>query len=222
MRRPSESRSWATAAEQGLSSSASSLDFFFDPACPWTWMTSRWVVDVTTTRNVPVRWRTYSLAIKNADVDVPEPYRTFAATSQAALRVVEAVRADHGDEPIGRLYTEIGKRFHLQQDISPRAVSTAIQAAGLDPSYAAAAADEKWDAEIHGSMAEAIGLVGTEVGVPILVFRNDAASAAISGPVVSPAPTGKDALALWNHVVGLAWSSSFYELKRTRTGQPQL
>ena len=199
-----------------------SVDFFFDPACPWTWMTSRWVVDVTSTRKVPVRWRAYSLAIKNADVDVPEPYRTYAATSQGALRVVEAVRTDHGDEPIGRLYTEIGKRFHLQQDVSPGAVSTAIGAAGLDPSYAAAAGDEKWDAEIEGSMAEAIGFVGTEVGVPILVFRDGAASAAMSGPVVSPAPTGEDAFALWDHVVALAWSSSFYELKRTCTGPPQL
>ena len=207
-------------SESGVS--LRSVDFFFDPACPWTWMTSRWVVDVTPTRHVPVRWRAYSLAIKNADVDVPEPYRTFAATSQGALRVVEAVRTDHGDEPIGRLYTEIGKRFHLQQDVSPGAVATAIEAAGLDPSYAAAAADEKWDAEIEGSMAEAIGFVGTEVGVPILVFRDDAASAAISGPVVSPPPTGEDGLALWDHVVGLAWSSSFYELKRTRTGPPQL
>ena len=173
-------------------------------------------------RNVPVRWRAYSLTIKNADVDIPEPYRTFGATSQGALRVVEAVWADHGDEPISRLYTEIGNRFHLRQDISPGALSSAIAAAGLDPWYEAAAADERWDAEIRGSMAEAIDLVGTDVGVPILVFREDGAAAGVSGPMVSPAPTGAEALALWDHVVALAWSPGFYELKRTRTEPPQL
>ncbi|MGI8807405.1 MAG: disulfide bond formation protein DsbA [Acidimicrobiales bacterium] len=185
-------------------------------------MTSRWVVEVTPLRNVPVRWRAYSLAVKNADVDVPEPYRTFAATSQGALRVVEAVWADHGDEPIGRLYTEIGIRFHLQSDISPGAVTDALAAAGLDRSYAAAAADERWDAEIQGSMAEAIDHVGGEVGVPILVFRDGDATAAIFGPVVSPTPRGDEALALWDQVVTLAWSPSFYELKRSRTGPPEL
>ncbi len=185
-------------------------------------MTSRWVVEVAPLKNVPVRWRAYSLAIKNADVDIPEPYRTFGAISQGALRVAEAVWADHGDEPISRLYTEIGNRFHRQQDISAGALSSAIEAAGLDPSYAAAAADQRWDAEIRGSMAEAIDLVGTDVGVPILVFREDGATAAISGPLVSPAPTGVEALALWDQVAALAWSPGFYELKRSRTGPPQL
>ena len=185
-------------------------------------MTSRWVVEVTPLRNVPVRWRAYSLAIKNADEDIPEPYRTYAATAQGALRVVEAVWADHGDEPIGRLYTEIGNRFTLGDDISPGAVSEALAAAGLDLSYAAAAADERWDEEIRGSMAEAIDLVGTEVGVPILVFRDDDATAAIFGPVVSPTPRGEEALALWDHVVTLARSPSFFELKRSRTGPPEL
>ena len=169
---------------------------------------------MTPIKNVPVRWRAYSLAIKNADVTL--------GTSQGALRVVEAVWADHGDEPIGRLYTEIGSRFILQGDISPGAVSDALAAAGLDPSYAAAAADERWDEEIRGSMAEAIDLVGTEVGVPILVFRDDDATAAIFGPVVSPTPRGEEALALWDNVVTLAWSPSFFELKRSRTGHPAL
>ena len=169
---------------------------------------------MTPLRNVPVRWRAYSLAMKNADGE--------ANTAQGALRVVEAVWADHGDEPIGRLYTEMGTRFIVRRDVSPGAVPDALTAAGLDPSYAAAGADERWDDEIRGSMAEAIDLVGPEVGVPILVFRDGDATAAIFGPVVSPTPRGEEALALWDHVVGLAWSPGFYELKRSRTGPPEL
>ena len=180
------------------------------------------MVEVAPRKDVPVRWRAYSLTFKNAGVDVPEPYRTYAATSHQALRVVEAVWADHGDEPVGRLYTEIGTRFHLQDDNSLDAVAAALRASGLDAGYIDAAADERWDAEIRGSMDEAIERVGTDVGVPILVFRDGDAEASIFGPVVSPAPTGDEASALWDAVTAMAWSPSFFELKRTRTGPPQL
>ena len=173
-------------------------------------------------KDVRVRWRAYSLTIKNADVDVPEPYRTYAATSHKALRVVEAVWADHGDGPIGGLYTEIGSRFNVQQDISLDAVAAALRASGLDAGYLGAADEERWDAEIRGSMDEAIERVGTDVGVPILVFRDGDAEASIFGPVVSPAPTGDEASALWDAVTAMAWSPSFFELKRTRSGPPQL
>jgi hypothetical protein len=183
-------------------------------------MTSRWVVEVASERDVQVRWRAYSLAIKNADVDVPEPYRSWAATAQQALRVVEAVRVDHGDAAIGPLYTEIGTRFHLDEDRSLAAVARALEAVGLDTSYMWASLNEQWDAEIRGSMAEAIDLVGNDVGVPILVFRDGDRTAALFGPVVSPMPVGQEALDLWDHVVALAWSSSFFELKRSRTGPP--
>lgn len=185
-------------------------------------MTSRWAVEVAPRRSVALRWRAYSLAFKNAGVDVPEPYRTYVTTSHQALRVIEAVWADHGDEPIGALYTEIGTRFHLQDDRSLAAVSAALDACGLGAGYVDAAGDERWDAEIRESMAEAIDLVGTDVGVPILVFHEGDEVAAIFGPVVSPAPKGDEAAALWDCVLAMAWSPSFYELKRTRTTGPQL
>ena len=180
------------------------------------------MVEVAPRKDVPVRWRAYSLAFKNADGDVPEPYRTHAATSHQALRVIEAVWADHGDEPIGRLYTEIGTRFHTQDLKSLDAVAAALEATGLDAAYLDSADDERWDTEIRGSMDEAIERVGTDVGVPILVFRDGDAEAAIFGPVVSPAPTGDEASALWDGVMTMAWSPSFFELKRTRTGPPIL
>ncbi len=185
-------------------------------------MTSRWVVEVTPLRNVPVRWRAFSLAIKNKDADVPEQFRPLMAVALGALRVVEAVWAEQGDEPIGRLYTELGRRFHLQDDISLTAVEAALAASGLHPATIAAADDERWDREIEGSMAEATELVGTDVGVPVMAFHEGQDVFAISGPVMSPSVTGDEALELWDHVIGLARCRSFFELKRSRTAPPQL
>lgn len=185
-------------------------------------MTSRWAVDVAPRKGVPIRWRTYSLSVKNAGNAVPEPYRTYSAVSHQAMRVIEAVRADAGDEPIGRLYTEIGTRFHLEDDKSLHAVALALKACELDERYLEAADDERWDAEIEASMEEATDLVGNDVGVPILVFHQGDEQAAIFGPVVSPAPTGADGDALWDVVVAGVWSPGFYELKRSRTGPPAL
>ncbi len=185
-------------------------------------MTSRWVVDVAPRKNVPVRWRAYSLDIKNEGVEIPEQYRELSATSRGALRVVEAVWDEYGDEPIGRLYTEMGKRFHVRKDVSRVAVAQALLASGLPRYFVEAADDKRWDKAIRYSMDEAIDLVGDDVGVPILMFSEGDDVAAISGPVVSPVPTGDDAVALWDHVVALAWTPGFFELKRTRTSPPQL
>jgi len=184
-------------------------------------MTSRWAVEAATERDVPIRWRAYSLAVKNEDVEVPEQHRPMMRITRGALRVVEAVWAEHGDEPIGRLYTEMGNRFHLRSDVSQEAVAAAVEAAGLDPALASAADEERWDAEIRASMADATTHVGEEVGVPILVFRDGDRVAGISGPVMSPAPTGADALTVWDSVVALVHVAGFFEVKRSRTASPQ-
>jgi predicted DsbA family dithiol-disulfide isomerase len=180
------------------------LDFFFDPGCPWTWRTSRWVTEVAPHREVAVRWRAYSLDMKN---------EKSPTTAQGALRIVEAVWVDHGDEPIGRLYTEVGTRFHLQQDTTLDALAGALEAAGLDADYLTAAHDKRWDGEIRWSMDEAIRVVGDDVGVPILVFDGELG---LCGPVMEPVPSGEEALALWDNVVALAGTAGFYELKRSR------
>lgn len=186
-------------------------------------MTSRWAVEVTGKRGVPVRWRAYSLAIKNEGVEIPERYRAFQETTHAALRVVEAVWAEHGDEPIGRLYTEIGTRFHLQGDKSLEAVAAALEAAGLDRGLVSAADDAAWDAEIRGSMADATTYVGEDVGVPIMVLTDDGGrTAGTSGPIMSPSATGEEALAMWDAVNALVFAPCFFELKRSRTTGPQL
>lgn len=183
------------------------------------------MVEATEGREVPVRWRTFSLAIKNEDAEVPEPYRSLGLVALGALRVVEAVWAQNGDEAVGPLYTEIGRRFHLEGDRSRAAVTRALEACGLDPGLAGAADDETFDEEIRASMADAMAMVGTEVGVPILAFHEvvdgHEASYAISGPVMSPAATGEDALDLWDHVVGVARHRNVFEMKRARTAGPQ-
>jgi len=184
-------------------------------------MTSRWVAEVAPRKNVPVRWRAFSLAIKNRGVEIPEQYRALMGMTLGAMRVVEAVWAKEGDEPIGRLYTELGQRFHLQDDKSTAAVEAALAACGLDPTLIDAAGDERWDRELKASMAEATNLVGTDVGVPILAFHEGDEVHAISGPVVSPTTTGDEALELWDHVIGLSRCRSFFELKRARTTPPQ-
>jgi hypothetical protein len=186
-------------------------------------MTSRWVVEVTAKREVPVRWRAYSLAIKNENVDIPEQYRPLLQTTLGTLRVVEAVWAQYGDEPIGRLYTEIGTRFHLQDDKTLDAVADALEAAGLDRDLVRAADDEKWDDEIRGSMADATKHVGDDVGVPILVLTDDdGRTAGTSGPIMSPSATGAEGLAMWDAVTALIFAPCFFELKRTRNVGPQL
>jgi predicted DsbA family dithiol-disulfide isomerase len=182
-----------------------SLDFFFDPGCPWTWRTSRWILEVTPQRGVAVRWRAFSLDLKNA---------ARPSTAQGALRIVEAVWADHGDEPIGRLYTEVGMRFHEQGDTSLDALAGALEAAGLGAHYLHSAHDDRWDHEIRWSMNEAIRVVGDDVGVPILVFDGEVG---LCGPVMEPAPTGDAALLLWDHIAGLARTPGFYEVERSRT-----
>jgi hypothetical protein len=184
------------------------LDFFFDPGCPWTWRASRWVTEVAPQRDVQVRWRAYSLDMKNEKPPT---------TAQGALRIVEAVWADHGDGPIARLYTEVGTRFHLQEDTTLDAIAGALEAASLDAGYLAAAHDVRWDGEIRWSMDEAIRAVGDDVGVPILVFDGVGdGTVGLGGPVMEPVPTGEAALELWDHVVALARTPGFYELKRSR------
>ncbi len=149
---------------------------------------------------------------------MPERLEAPAMASLGALRVVEAVWARHGDGPIGGLYTELGQRFHGQNDKSLSAVSAALQACGLDRALFAAAEDDGWDHAIRSSMAEALELAGPDVGVPVLAFRHDEDRVyAISGPVMAPTATGDEALDLWDHVVGLARIPTFFELKRSRS-----
>ncbi len=192
------------------------IDFYFDPICPWCWITSRWLLDVQDQRDLDVTWRSFSLYAKN-DKQPGEPgYDRYLSTHQA-LRVVEAARERHGEDCVAALYTELGRRIHHDRQ-RPLDIAGALEAVGLDTGLAAAAGDDAWDDVIAQSMKDALAVAGEDVGVPLIVFPNDQG---FFGPVMSPAPTGEAAVAMFDHIAGLAAYECFWELKRDRQSSPE-
>ncbi|RSM72244.1 hypothetical protein DMB66_06540 [Actinoplanes sp. ATCC 53533] len=187
--------------------------FFFDPACPFTWRTSRWLIGVAAERDVALHWRAFSLSILNGD-NVPEQYKPMMAASSRALRLVEALRADHRDETVGAFYTELGNRtFEAGVPISDDLVVAAAEAAGVaDPKTVLD--DESWDEAVRESHELAFGSAGPDIGSPVLMVEG--AGRGVHGPIIDRVPGREEALAIWEAVVGLARSETFFELKRGR------
>jgi len=192
------------------------IDFYFDPLCPWCWITSRWITEVSEHRDLELRWRPFSLAIKN-DADGSKDYHPVAEWGLRGLRVIEAVRRELGDGAVARVYSEMGARKHNDRVELPSHADV-LSALGIDPALAGAADDESWDAVIQESMDAALELAGDDVGVPTIVYEG---RTAFFGPVISPAPTGEAALRLWDGLATLATTTDgFFELKRTREVGP--
>ncbi|MFI7598022.1 DsbA family protein [Actinoplanes sp. NPDC049681] len=188
--------------------------YFFDPACPFTWRTSRWLVGVARERGVTLRWRAFSLSILNGD-NVPEQYKPMMAASSKALRLVEALRADHRDDDIGTFYTELGNRTHeAGVPLSDDVVVQAAEAAGIaDPK--AILDDAAWDEAVRESHELAFGSAGPDIGSPVLLVEG--AARGVHGPIIGEVPGSEEALAIWDAVVPLARSGTFFELKRGRS-----
>jgi 2-hydroxychromene-2-carboxylate isomerase len=200
--------------------STASVEFYFDPACPWTWNTSRWLVEVAQTRGLDVQWRPLSLAFLNADREIPEQYRAPLEAGLALLRIVAASRVAGRDEAIADLYTEFGRRFfHDQEPPSASLAVAAAEAVGLG-ALADAAADASYDDAILTSTQEAIERAGPDVGSPVLIAGLSAR--AFHGPIVSPPPRGEDALRLWDAVVTLTQLPGVYEIKHGRADSAEL
>ncbi|MFI9238448.1 disulfide bond formation protein DsbA [Streptomyces sp. NPDC053079] len=200
-------------------------DFWFDPACPWAWLTSRWMLEVEKVRPVDVRWHVMSLAVLNEDKldQVPEEYREFLRTEAwGPVRVCVAAAKEFGDEVLGRLYTAIGRRFHNEGLPRDRGtILAALEEAGLPSRLADAADTDAHDHELRVSHKEGIDKVGEEVGTPIIsVPGPDGAEVAFFGPVVTPAPKGEAAARLWDGTLLVAGTPGFYEIKRTRRQGP--
>jgi 2-hydroxychromene-2-carboxylate isomerase len=193
------------------------VDFWFDPLCPWAWITSRWLLEVAEQRPVEPRWHVMSLAVLNQDKDLPENYRRLMEEAWGPVRVCIAAEEKYGPEALGKLYTELGTRFH--HDKAPKARETfeiALAAAGLDPELAAVADTDEHDEALRASHKDGMDRVGYEVGTPVIAVDGTA----FFGPVVSPIPRGEAAAQLWDGVLAVAKTDGFFELKRSRTRDP--
>ncbi|MGW7083745.1 mycothiol-dependent nitroreductase Rv2466c family protein [Streptomyces sp. NPDC054871] len=201
------------------------VDFWFDPLCPWAWMTSRWMLEVEKVRDVEVRWHVMSLAVLNEDRldELPEEYRDMMENKAwGPVRVVIAAQQKHGDETIGKLYTALGTRFHnLGEGPTREAVVSALKDVGLPEDLADHADSDEYDTQLRASHQEGIDKVGQDVGTPVIAVPGaDGEQVAFFGPVVTPAPKGEAAAKLWDGTLLVASTPGFYEIKRTRTQGP--
>lgn len=197
------------------------VDLWFDPFCPFAWMTSRWLLEVEKIRPIEARWHIMSLNVLNEDKDVPEAYREQIARAIEPVRVIAAAQAKYGDHVVGPLYTEMGTRLHNGGAIKRlgklrETIVASLEAAGLDTCLADAMDSQEFDAAIRASHDEGISLVGQEVGTPVIRVGENA----FFGPVITSLPTGEEAGRLWDGVVAVTSFDDFFELKRSRTRTP--
>ena len=211
------------------------LHFYFDPVCPFAWLTSKWVRMVAAQRDYRVDWRFISLRIVNSHIDYaahfPPEYEDGHTAGLRLLRVASRVRTDHGREAVGALYEAIGTRiFDTARTHDPLSASDQgarhvlqplLTAVGLPTELADALDDTSLDAHLRAETEEALALTGRDVGTPILHFAPPAGTAYF-GPVISRLPAPEDAGRLWDHIVGLTSFEGFAELKRSLRERPQL
>jgi protein-disulfide isomerase-like protein with CxxC motif len=194
-----------------------SADFWFDPMCPWAWISSRWMLEVEQVRDVKVRWHVMSLSYLNENRDMPEDYRRKMDVGWGPVRVLMAAAAAHGDEVLLPLYTALGTRFHREKKPKDRAtVTDALAEVALPLDLADAMTSTDFDDELKKSHHAGMDQVGMDVGTPVISVDG----VAFFGPVISPTPRGEAAGKLWDGVLLVAGTDGFFELKRSRTRDP--
>jgi protein-disulfide isomerase-like protein with CxxC motif len=208
----------------GVSESADkreNVQFWFDPLCPWAWITSRWMLEVEKVRPVQTDWRIMSLAylnlVQHEGKGLSEDYLERMNKAWGPIRVVAAAAQDKGPDILGPLYTAIGTRFHNEgRREDPGTIPEALAEVGLPQTLADAATSTEFDEIIKASHHEAFDDVGLDVGTPVIRIRGKA----LFGPVITPAPRGEAAGRLWDGFVLVTEADGFFELKRTRDRKP--
>ncbi len=191
-------------------------DFWFDPACPFAWITSRWMLEVKEVRDIDVDWHVMSLAYLNQDKDVSDEYKEFLTTAWGPVRVLIAAEQEHGNEVLLPLYTAMGNRIHLEKRDRDRSmIEDSLTEAGLPLTLADAMDDASYDDAVAKSHHAGMDQVGDEVGTPTIAIEGSA----FFGPVITKAPRGEEAGQLWDAAVQLAKYPLFFELKRSRTAE---
>lgn len=193
------------------------VDFWFDPACPWAWMSSRWLLHAAEVRDLRPRWHVMSLAVLNEGRELSDGYRQLMQEAWGPVRVCIAAREKLGDDVLLPLYTAMGTRIHLHQaGLGRDMVEAALREADLPSELADAMSSTDHDDALRTSHHDGMDRVGTDVGTPVISVDG----VSFFGPVVTPAPRGEAAGLLWDGVVLVAATPGFYELKRTREQGP--
>ena len=197
--------------------STNHIDLWVDPACPWAWMTSRWLLNAKEVRDINVTFHTMSLAVLNEKNEVPEHYKELMAQAWKPVRLMIAAEQAHGNEVLEPLYSAIGRRYHNEgnKDLSV-ILPEALAEAGLPADLINATTDITLDEPLRKSHHQGMDPVGMDVGTPVLPVNGEA----IFGPVITPAPKGEEAGRLLDGVLAVMSIPGFYELKRTRTKGP--
>ncbi|MCU1571947.1 MAG: disulfide bond formation protein DsbA [Micrococcaceae bacterium] len=201
-----------------VAKTSNKADFWFDPMCPFAWVTSRWIGEVEKVRDISVDWHVMSLSVLNEGRDLPEEYQESMKRGWGPVRVITAASELHGPDVVKPLYDAMGSQIHHEgnKDFAD-VIAKALAEVGLPPELADHAGTDSYDAQLRASHEDGIRRVGQDVGTPVVAFNGTA----FFGPVITRIPRGEEAGRLWDATVQLASFPYFFEIKRSRTESPQ-
>ncbi len=208
------------------------VEFFWDPVCPWAWLTSRWMLEVAAQRDLTIDWRFISLRLlneaKDYTKDFPDGYIAGHGSGLKLLRVASAIREAQGPARMTELYAQFGGDIHVRGrrhdivDHFDAGFPDYLRSVGIEEEFLAAANDERWDDSLRASTADALSRTGKDVGTPIISYNRNGQTTSFFGPVISRVPRGEEALRLWDAMWEIATFPGFAELKRSLRERPQL